>query len=72
MNEKQIMRRLGQRIVIYRKYRCISFVNLAKKAKISKGTLSQIENGKGNPSISTLFKITSALRVPLLPKSIKI
>lgn len=42
-----------------------SLRSLAEKAKISKSTLSDIENEKTNPTITTLNKIADALEVPL-------
>lgn len=42
----------------------ISLSALALKADIAKSTLSQLEAGKGNPSIETLWAIASALDVP--------
>jgi transcriptional regulator with XRE-family HTH domain len=37
---------------------------LAAKANLAKSTLSQLEAGKGNPSIETLWAIASALEIP--------
>ncbi|MGB1238560.1 MAG: helix-turn-helix domain-containing protein [Pseudomonadales bacterium] len=42
----------------------LSLSALAAKAEIAKSTLSQLEAGKGNPSIETLWAIASALQVP--------
>lgn len=36
---------------------------IAKRAKISKGNLSKIENGKGNPSLTTILALCRALYV---------
>ncbi|MDR1722180.1 MAG: helix-turn-helix transcriptional regulator [Methanobrevibacter sp.] len=36
--------------------------DLAKKAKVSRQTISALENGKYNPSLSLAFKITKILR----------
>lgn len=41
----------------------ISLTALAQKADIAKSTLSQLEAGKGNPSIETLWNIANALGV---------
>ena len=38
---------------------------LAQRAGIAKSTLSQLEAGKGNPSVETLWAIASALDVPV-------
>ena len=38
---------------------------LAAEANLSPGILSQIERGQGNPSLTTLIKLSQALRVPV-------
>jgi transcriptional regulator with XRE-family HTH domain len=42
----------------------LSLSALATKANLAKSTLSQLEAGKGNPSIETLWTIASALDIP--------
>lgn len=42
----------------------LSLSALAAKAGLAKSTLSQLEAGKGNPSIETVWAIASALQVP--------
>ncbi|TNE34347.1 MAG: XRE family transcriptional regulator [Alphaproteobacteria bacterium] len=42
----------------------VSLSALAVKANLAKSTLSQLEAGKGNPSIETLWAIASALDIP--------
>ena len=42
----------------------LSLSALALKADLAKSTLSQLEAGKGNPSIETLWSIASALEIP--------
>jgi len=42
----------------------LSLSALAARAGIAKSTLSQLEAGKGNPSIETLWALASALDVP--------
>lgn len=41
----------------------LSLSALAARAGLAKSTLSQLESGKGNPSIETLWSIASALEV---------
>jgi transcriptional regulator with XRE-family HTH domain len=43
----------------------LSLTELAKRAGIAKSTLSQLENGSGNPSLETLWALGNALGVPL-------
>jgi len=47
-----------------RKRAGLSLSALAIKADLAKSTLSQLEAGKGNPSIETLWAIACALEVP--------
>ncbi|HEY7143373.1 MAG TPA: helix-turn-helix domain-containing protein [Streptosporangiaceae bacterium] len=42
----------------------LSLTELARRAKIAKSTLSQLESGTGNPSVETLWAIGVALGVP--------
>jgi transcriptional regulator with XRE-family HTH domain len=42
----------------------ISLSELARRAGISKSTLSQLETGSGNPSVETLWALAVALGVP--------
>lgn len=42
----------------------LSLSALADKSGLAKSTLSQLEAGKGNPSIETLWAIATALEVP--------
>ncbi|WP_394939350.1 helix-turn-helix domain-containing protein [Psychromicrobium sp. YIM B11713] len=41
----------------------ISLTELARRAKISKSTLSQLESGQGNPSVETLWALSVALGI---------
>jgi transcriptional regulator with XRE-family HTH domain len=43
----------------------ISLTELARRARIAKSTLSQLEAGTGNPSLETLWALAVALGVPL-------
>ena len=42
----------------------LSLAEVARRAGIAKSTLSQLESGSGNPSIETLWAISTALDVP--------
>lgn len=42
----------------------ISVSELARRAGVSKATISQLENGAGNPSVETLWALGDALNVP--------
>lgn len=43
----------------------LTLSELAKRARIAKSTLSQLESGSGNPSVETLWALAVALGVPL-------
>lgn len=55
---------LGARIEYARKARAMTSEALAGAAGISKGQLSEIENGKKSPTVRTLRKIANGLRMP--------
>jgi len=42
----------------------LSISELARRASVSKATISQLENGSGNPSVETLWAIGDALGIP--------
>jgi transcriptional regulator with XRE-family HTH domain len=42
----------------------MTLAELASAAGLGKSTLAQLESGKGNPSVETLWAIAAALRVP--------
>ncbi len=46
-----------------RKKRGLSLDNMAKLTGVSKAMLAQIENGKSNPTVTTLWKIANGLQV---------
>ncbi len=60
----EVLLSIGENIRRLRRVRGISLGELAKEAGISKSTLSAIEAGKANPTISTLWAISKALGVP--------
>ncbi len=53
----------GTRVKHLRKRRAMTLPELAERAKISKGGLSKIENGKGNPTLSTIQTLARSLSV---------
>lgn len=56
---------VGERLRSTRRDRGVSLAALATTAGIGKGTLSEIENGVRNPTLSTLYALANALGVPL-------
>lgn len=58
------MRNLGPKIRALRTERQITLPELAKRADLSKGLLSKLENEpESNPSITTLFRIAEAFGI---------
>lgn len=55
--------RIGKRLRALRAERGLTILELAAKAGVSSGNISQIERGNSNPSISTLQKLRAALGV---------
>ena len=56
---------VGQAIRRIRKQKKLSLQDLASKAGVAVGMLSQVERDLGNPSLKTLTRIHQALQVPL-------
>lgn len=60
------LQHLGDKLRDFRQQRRLSLRELAARADVSASLLSQIENGKANPSVMVLHNIASALNVPLM------
>jgi transcriptional regulator with XRE-family HTH domain len=56
---------VGERLRAVRRERGLSVGALADAAGVGKGSLSEIENGIRNPTLSTLYSVAGALGVPL-------
>ncbi len=56
---------IGARLRELREAAGVSLGDLAAEAGIGKGTLSELETGRRNPTLDTLFAVTTALGVPL-------
>jgi|LauGreDrversion4_2_1035121.scaffolds.fasta_scaffold1268250_2 transcriptional regulator with XRE-family HTH domain len=59
------VKQLGQHIARERQRRGISLERLSAEMKISKGNLSDLENGKRDPRFSTLVAIAEGLGLKL-------
>jgi XRE family transcriptional regulator, regulator of sulfur utilization len=55
----------GARLRALREARDLSVSQLARMAGLGKGTLSELETGRRNPTIETLYAVTTALGVPI-------
>ncbi len=56
---------VGARVRELREARGLSLGDLAAQGGIGKGTVSELETGQRNPTLETLFAITTTLGVPL-------
>ena len=56
---------VGERLRAARRERGLSVGALAETAGIGKGSLSEVENGVRNPTLSTLYALAGALELPL-------
>src|SRR5262249_25017817 len=56
---------LGKRLVDLRRKRGLSTGELAARAKVTSGFISQLEHNKTSPSLATLQRVAVALDVPL-------
>lgn len=56
---------VGQRLREHRQRRGISLRSLARELGVSASLISQIETGKSQPSVSTLYAMTTALGISL-------
>ncbi len=56
---------LGARLRELRTERGLSLSELARRANVGKGSLSEIETGRRNPTVETLYAICEPLGVPL-------
>lgn len=56
---------LGKRLVDLRRKRSLTTGELAARAKVTSGFISQLEHNKAVPSLTTLQRLATALHVPL-------
>lgn len=57
---------IGQKVNDWRKANSLTLQQLAQKTDLTAGYISQVENDKASPSISTLKKISNALGVRII------
>jgi transcriptional regulator with XRE-family HTH domain len=56
---------VGKQLRALRELRGLSLEEVSQRSGVSLGLLSQLERGRGNPSLSTLERIATSLVVPL-------
>lgn len=62
---KQISLKIGERLRKIRKTRQLTLEDVAELTGVSKPMLGQIERGQSSPTINTLWKISTGLKIPL-------
>lgn len=60
----ELRTRIAHSLRRHREAAGISVSELARRSGISKATVSQLENGSGNPSVETLWALGDALGIP--------
>ena len=60
-----LFKKFGRRIGEYAARRGVSIERLAYEGGVSKGYLYDLVKGKGNPSLLILYRIASALEIPI-------
>ncbi|REC95727.1 helix-turn-helix domain-containing protein [Kushneria indalinina] len=63
MNDDDL-KRLGDRVATLRRHRAWSLTFLADRAGLAKSNLSRLEQGKGNPTLDTLWRLALQLEIP--------
>ena len=61
----QLLLGIGKKIRAYRKNKDLTISTVAKKAGVSKGLISKIENGRTMPSLPVLISIINALEIDM-------
>jgi transcriptional regulator with XRE-family HTH domain len=61
----QLNEQVGRRLRRLREDSALSLSELARRAGLGKATLSELEAGRRNPTLETLYAVTTALGVPL-------
>ncbi len=64
-NAQELALQLAQNVTYLRKIRGLSQDQLARMSEIPRTTISHIESGSGNPTLTNLIKLSGALQVSL-------
>ena len=62
---KEEVQKLAENLKRIRAEKCISQGDIVKATGIDKAMISNIENGKTNPTLATIAKLAKAISVPL-------
>src|SRR4051812_27905614 len=63
--DRQTANHLARNLVNLRHTRGLTQDGLAKQAAVPRSTIANLESGEGNPSLSVLVKVATALGVPI-------
>lgn len=66
INQDDFIQNLGRVIVIQRKAQGLSQAELADRSQLRRTTVSNLENGRHNPTLGTLFAIISVLDMDIV------
>ncbi|MFI6938606.1 helix-turn-helix domain-containing protein [Streptomyces sp. NPDC050418] len=61
----ELAQEVGARLRRLRQDRGLSLSELARRSGVGKGTLSELETGRRNPTLETLYALTTVLEAPL-------
>ncbi|GAB3290823.1 helix-turn-helix domain-containing protein [Parasphingorhabdus pacifica] len=61
----ELVKAVGENLRTTRERRCLSLSETARRAELGKGTLSELESGRRNPTLETLYALATVLDVPL-------
>ena len=64
LNYSKIQTSIAERLVETRRKHGLTLTGVAQRSGIAKGTLSNLESGKGNPTLETIWSIANILQVP--------
>lgn len=65
MNNKNLNKNIGDRIIALRKERDLTMEKLAYGSDLSKGGLSEIERGMKDPRLSTISRLCETFEISL-------
>lgn len=66
MEKKELLHKIGQRVIRLRMVKNWSQADLARASLKDRQSIERLENGKVNPSVYYLQEVAKALEVPLL------
>jgi len=65
IDKNKLYKKIGENLKYYRKLKGFSQDNLSYASNVCRGYFGRCERGENHPSVSTIYKISRALEVPL-------